>query len=208
MSKETGKQEGQMGRWAPYYDLIMALMTFGREKKLRQMTIDLAQLKLGDRVLEIGSGTGTLTLAAKGRVGSAGETAGIDIAPEMVAVASRKATRKGLDISFQVGSIAGIPFPENRFDVVMCSFMIFHMPDDVRKKGFTEIRRVLKPGGHLCILDAASSDKRYDVRELTPVLKEIAFAEIEIQQIRFMVLKGWLLRAKADKTAPSMMPLR
>jgi ubiquinone/menaquinone biosynthesis C-methylase UbiE len=120
MSKETGKQEGQMGRWAPYYDLIMALMTLGREKKLRQMTIDLAQLKPGDRVLEIGSGTGTLTLAAKGRVGSAGEAVGIDIAPEMVAVASRKAIRKGVDVSFKVGSIAGIPFPEDRFDAVMC----------------------------------------------------------------------------------------
>jgi ubiquinone/menaquinone biosynthesis C-methylase UbiE len=208
MSKETGKQEGQMGSWAPYYDLIMALMTFGREKKLRQMTIDLAQLKLGDRVLEIGSGTGTLTLAAKGRVGSAGEAVGIDIAPEMVAAASRKAIRKGVDVTFQVGSIAGIPFPGNRFDAVMCSFMIFHTPDDVRRKGFTEIRRVLKPGGHLCILDSASSDKRYDVRELTPVLKEMLFAGIEIQQIKFMVLKGRFLRAQADKTAPAMMPLR
>jgi ubiquinone/menaquinone biosynthesis C-methylase UbiE len=206
VSKETGKQEGQMGRWAPYYDLVMALMTFGREKKLRQMTIDLAQLNPGDSVLEIGSGTGTLTLAAKARVGAAGEAAGIDIAPEMVAFASRKATRKGANVSFQVGSIAGIPFPENRFDVVMCSFMIFHMPDDVRMKGFTEIRRVLKSGGHLCILDAASSDKRYDVRGLIPVLKDIAFAAIEIQQIRLMVLKGWFLRAKADKTANSMMP--
>jgi ubiquinone/menaquinone biosynthesis C-methylase UbiE len=199
MSKETGKQEGQMGRWAPYYDLIMALMTLGREKKLRQMTIDLAQLKPGDRVLEIGSGTGTLTLAAKGRVGSAGEAVGIDIAPEMVAVASRKAIRKGVDVSFKVGSIAGIPFPEDRFDAVMCSFMIFHMPEGVRKKGFTEIRRVLKPGGHLCILDSASSDKRYDLRELTPVLEETSFAEIEIQQIRFMILKGRFLRAKAEK---------
>jgi ubiquinone/menaquinone biosynthesis C-methylase UbiE len=199
MSKETGKQQGQMGRWARYYDLIMALMTFGREKKLRQMTIDLAQLKPGDRVLEIGSGTGTLTLAAKGRVGSVGEAVGIDIAPEMVAVASRKANRKGVAVSFQVGSIAGIPFPENRFDAVMCSFMIFHMPEDVRKKGFTEIRRVLKPGGHLCILDATSSDKRYDVRELAPVLKEASFAEIEIKQIRFMVLSGKFLRGKAEK---------
>ena len=133
-SQPVKKQEGQMGRWARYYDLIMALMTFGREKKLRQMTIKLAQLMPGDKVLEIGCGTGTLTLAAKAQVGSSGEVVGIDIAPEMVAVASHKATRKGVDVSFQVGSIASIPFPDNRFDVVMCSFMIFHMPEDVRRK--------------------------------------------------------------------------
>jgi len=170
-SQSVQKQEGQMGRYAHFYDLIMVLLTLGREKKLRQDEIKLAQLKPGDKVLEIGCGTGTLSLAAKVQVGSSGEVVGIDIAPEMVAVASHKTTRKGVDVTFQVGSIAGIPFPDNRFDVVMCSFMIFHMPEDVRKKGFPEIHRVLKSGGHLFILDGASSDKRYDMRELVPVLK-------------------------------------
>jgi ubiquinone/menaquinone biosynthesis C-methylase UbiE len=196
------KQEGQMGSWARYYDFIMALMTFGRENKLRQMTVKLARLKPGDRVLEIGCGTGTLSLAAKAAVGPSGEAAGIDIAPEMVAAAGRKAARKGIDMSFQEASIAGIPFPDNRFDVVMCSFMIFHMPEDVRMKGFKEIWRVLKSGGHLFILDGASSDKRYDIRELEPVLKEDSFTEIEIEKLKFMILKGWTLRAKAEKTLP------
>jgi ubiquinone/menaquinone biosynthesis C-methylase UbiE len=196
------KQEGQMGSWARYYDLIMAVMTFGREKKLRQMSIRLARLRPGDKVLEIGCGTGSLTLAAKTQVGPSGEAVGLDIAPEMVAVAGRKAARKGADVSFQVGSIAGIPFPDNRFDVVMCSFMIFHMPENVRTKGFTEIWRVLKSGGHLFILDGASSDKRYDVRGLGPVLREHSFTEIEIEKLKFMVLKGWILRGKAEKTLP------
>jgi len=158
MGKTIKKQEGEMGRWARYYDLMMVLMTFGREKKLRQMTIRLAKLMPWDKVLEIGCGTGTLTLTAKAQVGTSGEVVGIDISPEMVAVASHKATRKGVDVSFQVGSIASISFPDNRFDFVMCSFMIFHMPEDVRIKGFTEIYRVLKSGGHLFILDSASSE--------------------------------------------------
>jgi ubiquinone/menaquinone biosynthesis C-methylase UbiE len=174
-------------------------MTFGREKKFRQDEIKLAQLKPGDKVLEIGCGTGTLTLAAKAQVGSSGEVSGIDIAPEMVAAASHKATRKDVDVSFQVGSIASIPFPDNRFDVVMCSFMIFHMPDDIRMKGFKEIHRVLKSGGHLFIFDGASSNKRYDIRELAPVLKEDSFTEIEVGKIKFILLKGYFLRGKAKK---------
>jgi ubiquinone/menaquinone biosynthesis C-methylase UbiE len=189
------KQEGQMGKWAPYYDLTMALMTLGREKKLRQTTINLSRLKPGDKVLEIGCGTGTLTMAAKARVGPFGEAAGIDIAPEMVAVASRKAARKGVDISFREGSIAGIPYPDNHFDAVMCSFMIFHMPEEVREKGFTEIYRVLKPGGHLFILDTEPVDR------LVPVLQKKSFAEVETGKIKFMFMGLLYLRAKVEKRA-------
>lgn len=188
------KQEGQMGKWAPYYDFTMALMTLGREKKLRQMTIKLSRMMPGDKVLEIGCGTGTLTMAAKAQVGSSGEVAGIDIAPEMVRQARNKATRKGIDVSIQEGSIASIPFPDDRFDVVICSFMIFHMPEDVRRKGFTEIYRVMKSGGHLFILDTASLD------ELAPVLKENAFKEIEMGMTKFIYMGILYLRGKAEKT--------
>jgi ubiquinone/menaquinone biosynthesis C-methylase UbiE len=209
MSEGIKKQQGQMGRWARYYDLLMALMTFGREGKLRQGTVELAQLKPGDKVLEVGCGTGTLTLAAKRQVGASGGAVGIDIAPEMIAAARRKADRTGADVSFQVGSIENIAFPDNRFDVVMCSFMIFHMPEDVRTKGLAEAYRVLKPGGHLFILDAALPDKPrrrrsvqvHDVRELAPVLGENSFTEIEMKETDFVLMgtRFWFLRAKAEK---------
>lgn len=187
------KQDGQMGKWAPYYDLIMVFMTLGGEKKLRQLTIQLSQIKPGDKVLEIGCGTGSLTMAARARVGPAGEVAGIDIAPEMVAKARSKAARKGADISFQTCSIDGIPFPENRFDTVMCSFMIFHMPDDVRMRGLTEIYRVLKPGGHLFILDSEPLDR------LAPVLSTKSFTELEQGKSKFAYMQGYYLRCKAEK---------
>jgi ubiquinone/menaquinone biosynthesis C-methylase UbiE len=193
------KQKGQMGEYARFYDLIMFVLTLGREKDLRRKEIRLAQLKPGDKVLEIGCGTGTLSLAAKTQVGSSGEVFGIDIAPEMIAVASRKATRKGVNVTFQVGSIASIPFQNNQFDTVMCSFMIFHMPEDIRLQGFKEIYRVLKSGGQLFILDVASKDKRYDIRELAPVLRANSYSDIEIEGIKFAPLKGWVLRAKARK---------
>jgi ubiquinone/menaquinone biosynthesis C-methylase UbiE len=93
-AQKSGRQTGNLGRMAGYYDLIMFLLTQGREKKLRQVTLDLAQIKPGDKVLEIGCGTGTLSIAAKTRVGDSGEVAGLDIAPEMIAAAVRKSCAK------------------------------------------------------------------------------------------------------------------
>ena len=78
---QVAHQHGRMGRWAPWYDLLMTALTFGREKKLRQLEIELSGIKPGDSVLEIGCGTGTLTLAAKERAGPSGSVAGIDLAP-------------------------------------------------------------------------------------------------------------------------------
>ncbi len=156
---------GQMGAWAPYYDLIMKVITLGREATLREATLDAARVKAADNVLEVGCGTGTLTLAAKKRVGPAGEVHGLDAAPEMVAVAQRKSARAGQPITFRVGSIAALPYADDTFDVALCSFMIFHLPDDTRQTGLKEIRRVLKPGGRVLIVDALARPEREALRQ-------------------------------------------
>ncbi len=192
-SENSKRQKGDLGRMARYYDLVMLLLTQGREKKLRQTTLALAQINPGDKVLEIGCGTGTLTIAAKLWVGTDGAATGIDIAPEMISAAVRKATRKGVEVFFQVGSIANIPFPENRFDKVICSFMIFHMPEDIRRKGLAEIHRVLKPGGRLFIIDTV------DLRELETVLKENAFRDVEINKFKLNFIRLWYLSGLAEK---------
>jgi ubiquinone/menaquinone biosynthesis C-methylase UbiE len=144
---------GRTISWAAGYDVLVGWMTLGQEPALRQMTVELAQVKPGDQVLDVGCGTGSLTIAAKRAAGAAGEVHGIDSAPDMIELARRKATQVGAQVDFQVGLIEDIPFPEAKFDLVLSSLMLHHLPDDLKREGFLEIHRVLKPGGRFVAVD-------------------------------------------------------
>lgn len=200
---EDQAMKNQMEQMVNSYDSYMRKITLGREQALRQMTVNLAQVKPGDCVLEVGCGTGTLTLAAKRQAGPSGNVFGIDVIPGMVEVSQRKAAQANLDVTFQSGSIDDIPFPENQFDVVMCSFMIFHMSEGVRQKGINEIYRVLKPQGRLLVLDLGLPTHpvsraiakvmlgfmlNHDLQELIPLMESSGFFEIEKAQAKYRVL--------------------
>ena len=144
--------EGVLIRWAPYYDFVTNLMTLGQARRLRIATVNHALIVPGDSVLDVGCGTGEVTLAAKARA-KQGNVYGIDPAPEMIAVARNKAARKKLDIDFRVGVIESLPFADASLDVVTSSLMMHHLPEDLKARGLAEIYRVLKPGGRLLIAD-------------------------------------------------------
>jgi len=114
--------------------------------------VDNALIKPSDSVLDVGCGTGEVTLLAKTRAKN-GKVYGIDPAPEMITVARKKAARKGLDIDFRVGVIEALPFPDGSIEVVTSSLMMHHLPEDLKVRGIAEIYRVLKPGGRLLIAD-------------------------------------------------------
>lgn len=203
LSEEDAAIKDQMEAMVDSYDSFMRKITLGREKALRDATINLAPIKAGDNVLEVGCGTGTLTMAAKRKVGPNGKVYGIDIIPGMVDLSKQKAKLAGLDISFDLASIENIPYADNTFDVVMCSFMIFHMSEEVRNKGIIEIYRVLKPQGKLIVLDLALPAKplsraiakailgggmlKHDLKELVPPMKAAGFFEIEIAQVPYRI---------------------
>jgi ubiquinone/menaquinone biosynthesis C-methylase UbiE len=197
------KFKSQMEKAAPTYDSLMRRMTFGRERALRETTVSLACVKPGDCVLDVGCGTGTLTLTAKGRVGPSGKVFGIDVIPVMIELSQRKAAQACEDITFQLASIGDISFPDNQFDVVMCSFMIFHMSEMMRRKGIPEIYRVLKPQGRLLVLDSATPTKPLlkplikmlsggelppDLRELLPLMEASGFSDVVIAPVNFRIL--------------------
>ncbi len=195
--------KNQMEKMVNSYDRYMKRITLGREDELRKMTVNLAQIKQGDSVLEIGCATGSLSHAAKKQAGKEGSVAAIDIIPGMIEVSRKKAAEANLDVSFQVGNIQDIPFPDEHFDEVMCSFMIFHMSEKVRNNGIKEIFRVLKPNGSLLVLDLALPPEKisrsilklflgfmlkHDLEDLKPVMESSGFSKTEISRAKYRVM--------------------
>lgn len=149
----AAETRGRVIRWAHSYDRFVNLLTLGRSKTLRKMTVELARIQPGERVLDVGCGTGDLTLLARERAGAAGAVCGIDASPEMIQEARRKADRAGVEIDFRAGLIESLSFPDQSFEVVLSSLMMHHLPDDLKRRGLAEIGRVLKPGGRLVVVD-------------------------------------------------------
>jgi enediyne biosynthesis protein CalE5 len=107
-----------------------------------------ARLRPGQRVLDLGSGTGCPALLAAQAVGDAGAVVGLDLADRMLAVARRKAAGLGLsNITFQTADITTLPFEPASFDAVISRFCLMFLPEI--PKALAEIVRVLKPAGYL-----------------------------------------------------------
>ncbi|HET7665278.1 MAG TPA: class I SAM-dependent methyltransferase [Mycobacterium sp.] len=132
----------------PFYDLLTRALGMGRAYDTL-----VAQAQLTDtlRVLEIGCGTGNVTLRAK-RVAPGADVVGTDPDPLALARAQRKAG--GLTgIRFERAYAQQLPFPDGEFDRVLSSMMLHHLDADAKAATAAEIHRVLRPGGALHVLD-------------------------------------------------------
>jgi ubiquinone/menaquinone biosynthesis C-methylase UbiE len=134
-----------------FYDIGSDLIGFG--KTFAERIVQEAALKPDESVLDCGCGTGTLALAARRKVGPKGRVCGIDISKDQLEQARAKARNDNLRIEFLEGSVDEIPFPNNSFDAVLSALMIHHLPTEIKKGMFREIRRVLRKGGRIVIAD-------------------------------------------------------
>jgi ubiquinone/menaquinone biosynthesis C-methylase UbiE len=136
------------------FDLLARVITLGRERKLRQWTLDLAaDLQAGNAVLDVGCGTGTLLLAVAERVGPSGALHGIEPSPEMAAHARQKAEARRVSLEVVEGSADSLPYPPASFDAVFCTLVFHHLPRPMQEGAIREMRRVLRPGGRAVIVD-------------------------------------------------------
>lgn len=123
------------------------------EVAARETYLTLLDISLGDRVLDVGCGSGAVTRDIARRVGERGLAVGLDPSLELLAVARRLAAEAGLDdrIEFREGNVLRLPFPDGSFDVVVCATVLSHVPGG--EAAISELARVLRPGGRVGVFD-------------------------------------------------------
>ena len=138
---------------APGYDRLNHTLSFGQDLLWRIAAARRARLGPGEVALDVGTGTGDLALALLKRSDATSRVVGLDLAREMFALALAKAARRGLRGRFDVvqGSALDIPAPDASFDRVVSAFTLRNVAD--LSLAFAEMRRVLRPGGRVVLLE-------------------------------------------------------
>lgn len=134
----------------PVYDPVLRRMM--PEVALKQRLVAQAQIAAGQRLLDLGAGTGTLTIMVKQSCPGA-DVVGLDGDPQVLALARAKAAAAGAAISFDLGLATALPYADGAFDRVLSSLMLHHLTTDDKQGALGEAWRVLSPGGELHILD-------------------------------------------------------
>lgn len=134
----------------PFYDFIQKYIV--QDIRYKSLLVEQAKIQPGQRVLDLGCGTGTLAIMAKQAQPDA-EVTGLDADPDMLKVAKYKAAQQNVPVTFDIGFTNNLPYPNASFDRVLSSIMIHHLKTPDKIQTAREVYRVLKPGGQLHIID-------------------------------------------------------
>jgi ubiquinone/menaquinone biosynthesis C-methylase UbiE len=144
-------------RFVRFYDLVVGLAM--RERKVRLRVIARARLGPGQRLLDLGCGTGTLAILAQRRHPRA-TVVGVDGDPVVLGIARGKARRAGVPVRFDEGMAYALPYDDGSFDAVTATLMLHHLTHDQQERTLAEVWRVLRPGGRFVIADFAPPHNR------------------------------------------------
>src|SRR3989337_1666309 len=132
----------------PLYDPLMRWLM--PEASFKGRLVEQAQIEPGHRVLDLGCGTGTLTILIK-QLHPEAQVVGLDGDPKVLAIARAKAAKAGVEIALVRGMAFVLPFPDRSFDRVLSSLVLHHLNHDNKVRTLNEVFRLLQPGGQLHI---------------------------------------------------------
>jgi len=166
----AGQTEGKAGQVAamfdaiaPRYDLLNRVLSLGIDRRWRRRAVRRLAAARPGRVLDVATGTGDLAIEAL-RAG-ADRVVGVDIAERMLEVGRRKIAGMGLSdrVELRYGDALKLPFSDRQFDAALVAFGVRNFEN--LEAGLAEIRRVLRPGGRIVILEF-SQPRRFPIRQL------------------------------------------
>ncbi|HEX7004468.1 MAG TPA: bifunctional demethylmenaquinone methyltransferase/2-methoxy-6-polyprenyl-1,4-benzoquinol methylase UbiE [Trueperaceae bacterium] len=137
-------------RIAGRYDLLNTLLSLGIDGIWRREAAEVALEDGATTILDAATGTGALALTMK-RLAPDAAVVGLDFAEPMLELAGRKASDRGLDLQLIQGDVMQLPFEDDSFDSVTIAYGLRNLSD--WSAGLSELRRVLRPGGRLVILE-------------------------------------------------------
>jgi len=150
-SEKASKVRSVFSSVAGSYDVMNDLMSFGLHRLWKAFTVQLAGVRKGDKVLDVAGGTADLSLAFARKVGPTGQVWLTDINHAMLSVGRDRVVDKGFLLPVAQCDAEKLPFPDNHFDVVTVAFGLRNMTH--KDQAIAEMRRVLKPGGRLLVLE-------------------------------------------------------
>ena len=163
-AEKARKVRGVFDSVAPKYDLMNDLMSMGLHRAWKAYTVMVANLKEGDRALDIAGGTGDLALAFSKKVGASGQVVHTDINEAMLSTGRDRLIDAGVALPTLVCDAEKLPFASNTFDLVSVAFGLRNMTH--KDVALAEMNRVLKSGGKLLVLEfskvAKPLEKIYD----------------------------------------------
>jgi demethylmenaquinone methyltransferase/2-methoxy-6-polyprenyl-1,4-benzoquinol methylase len=162
-------------RIASVYDLMNSVMTAGLHHRWRARAADLAQVRPGDRVLDVATGTGDLAIEMRRRVGDDGEVVGSDFSEAMLDLAREKTDA----VRFEFGNALDLQYEDDSFDSATVGFGARNFSD--LASGLREMTRVVRPGGRVVVLEITTPERPplswfFDVwfDHLVPLLGRVA----------------------------------